>query len=79
MFSDIWKSSFEMRLTLSQTSLDFYVSVVQAFENTEGKGEIARNKQFLLFPQCFLAIWRTLSFSSNSKGPMWLSGKVFDL
>ena len=22
-------------------------------ENTEGKGEIARNKQFLLFPQCF--------------------------
>ena len=23
-------------------------------ENTEGKGEIARYKQFLLFPQCFL-------------------------
>ena len=22
-------------------------------ENTEGKGEIARNEQFLLFPQCF--------------------------
>ena len=22
-------------------------------ENTVGKGEIARNKQFLLFPQCF--------------------------
>ena len=22
-------------------------------ENTEGKGEIARYKQFLLFPQCF--------------------------
>ena len=28
-------------------------------ENTEGKGEIARNEQFLLFPQCFLPIWRT--------------------
>ena len=25
-----------------------------AFENMVGKGEIARNKQFLLFPQCFL-------------------------
>ena len=23
-------------------------------ENTVGKGEIARNEQFLLFPQCFL-------------------------
>ena len=25
-----------------------------------GKGEIARYEQFLLFPQCFLPIWRTL-------------------
>ena len=25
-----------------------------AFENIVGKGEIARNKQFLLFTQCFL-------------------------
>ena len=25
-----------------------------AFENIEGKGEIARNEQFLLFQQCFL-------------------------
>ena len=30
-----------------------------SFENTVGKGEIARNEQFLLFPQCFLLIWRT--------------------
>ena len=29
------------------------------FENTVGKGEDARNKQFLLFPQCFLPIWIT--------------------
>ena len=28
-------------------------------ENTEGKGEIARNKLFLLFPQCFQPVWRT--------------------
>ena len=27
------------------------------FENTVGKGEIAQNEQFLLFPQCFLPIW----------------------
>ena len=27
-----------------------------AFENIVGKGEIARNKRFLLFPQCFLLV-----------------------
>ena len=32
----------------------------QAFENTMGKGEIARNEQFLLFPQCFHPIWISL-------------------
>ena len=31
-----------------------------SFENTVGKGEIARNEQFLLFPQCFLPVWRIL-------------------
>ena len=36
----------------------FNVSAVQVFENTVGKGEVARNEQFLLFPQCFLPIWR---------------------
>ena len=25
----------------------------KSFENTMGKGEIAHNEQFLLFPQCF--------------------------
>ena len=29
------------------------------FENTVGKGEIARNEQFLLFPQCFPPVWIT--------------------
>ena len=28
-------------------------------ENTVGKVEIARIKQFLLFSQCFLPVWRT--------------------
>ena len=27
--------------------------VSKRVENTVGKGEIARNEQFLLFPQCF--------------------------
>ena len=50
------------QLTLSQTSPGFYVSAVQLyypFENTVGKGEIARNEQFLFFPQCFLPVWRS--------------------
>ena len=29
------------------------------FETTVGKGEIARNEQFLLFPHCFLPVWIT--------------------
>ena len=31
----------------------------KSFKNTVGKGEIARNEQFLPFPQCFLPFWRT--------------------
>ena len=33
-------------------------------ENTVGKGEIARNEQFLLFPQCF----QKACFPGESKG-----------
>ena len=32
-----------------------------AFENIVGEGEIARNEQFLLFPQCFLLNQITVS------------------
>ena len=32
-----------------------------AFENIVGKGEIARDEQFLLFPQCFLLNQITVS------------------
>ena len=31
----------------------------KSLKNTVGKGEIARNEQFLLFPPCFLPIWST--------------------
>ena len=37
----------------------------QAFENTVGKGEIARNEQFLLFPQCFLLVGMTFCHFLN--------------
>ena len=33
----------------------------KAFENIVGKEEIAGNKQFLLFPQCFLLIQKIAS------------------
>ena len=32
----------------------------ESFENTVGKGEIAHNEQFLIYPQCFLRAYRTL-------------------
>ena len=33
----------------------------KSFENTVGKGEIARNEQFLIFPQSFIPDGRTFS------------------
>ena len=32
------------------------------FENTVGKGQIARKEQFLLFPHCFLSVWRAFCY-----------------
>ena len=34
-------------------------TLINGEENIVGKGENACNEQFLLFPQCFLAIWTT--------------------
>ena len=39
----------------------------QPFENTVGKGEIARNEQFLLFPVFSTCLDNFLPFSSNLK------------
>ena len=36
-------------------------------ENTVRNGEIARNEQFLLFPQCFLPLGKLSTFSLNLK------------
>ena len=46
-------------LTHSHTMTPYDAPRKQAFENTVEKGEIARNEQFLLFPQCFLPVWIT--------------------
>ena len=46
-------------LTLSQQALVFTCLQYRSLENTVGKGEIAHNEQFLLFPHCFLTFWKT--------------------
>ena len=46
-------------LPFPKQALVFACLQYKSFENTVGKGEIARNEQFLLFPQCFLPISRT--------------------
>ena len=47
----------ESALTHSHTITLFDTLGNKPFENTVEKGEIARNEQFLLFPQCFLPVW----------------------
>ena len=56
----------EQEITLSCTTfpkqiLFFTCLQYKSFENTAGKGETARNEQFLLFPQCFLPFMRIFS------------------
>ena len=57
-------------------------SPFKSVENTVGKGEIARNEQFLLFPHCFQKsctadtekpglVWEWVN------GLRWLSGFIF--
>ena len=41
-------------LTLCSIDTHFDASTTDAFENIAEKEEIARNEQFLLFPQCLL-------------------------
>ena len=46
-------------LPFPKQALVFTCLQYKSFENIAGKGEIARNEQFLLFPQCFLYFQRT--------------------
>ena len=45
---------YDSILNLSKRSLILKCLQGKSFENTVGKGRIARNEQFLLFPHCFL-------------------------
>ena len=73
IFFDLYQSkilSSGYGLTPSQTSPGFMCIYVQykSFENTAGKGEIARNKQFLLFPTVFPTCFESsLPLSTKSK------------
>ena len=49
----------EMHKSFSTQALVFTCLQYKSFENTVCKGEIARNEQFLLCPQCFLPVWTT--------------------
>ena len=51
-------------LPFTKQTLVFMCLLYESFENTGGKGEIACNKQFLLFPQCF----QKACFPGASKG-----------
>ena len=60
--------SIRLHLTLPRQALVCTCLQYKSFENNVGKEEIARNEQFLLFPQCFLThSERFLPFSSNLK------------
>ena len=48
--------------TFPKQALVFTCLQYMPFENTVGKGEIARHEQFLLFPQCFLYFQRALRY-----------------
>ena len=53
-------------LPFPKQALVFTCLQYKSFENTVGKGEIARNEQFLLFPQCFLPFRKTCSHFHQS-------------
>ena len=57
----VWgRSTFSPVLTLSQTSPGFHMSAVHVFLKTLWEKEkLLVTSKFLLFPQCFLPVWRT--------------------
>ena len=55
-FGRVYNLSLVKGLTHSHTMTPFDAPGKKPFGNTVGQGEIARNKQFLLFPQCFLPV-----------------------
>ena len=57
-----WPISFVHSFVKGNPGAQVHLTLFQqykSFENTVVKGEISCNKQFLLFPQCFLSFWRS--------------------
>ena len=53
-----WICLHEFFEPFPKQALVFTCLQYKCFENTMGKGEIARKEQFLLFPLCFLPVLR---------------------
>ena len=62
-FYAVWIEKDHDTDNLTLYSIDAYFDAWTTYrlENIVGKGEIARNEQFLLFPQCFLLNHITVS------------------
>ena len=56
--TELWGSVFLGRISLPIPTQQHLLTPLgnKPFENTVGKGEIAHNEQFRLYPQCFLPI-----------------------
>ena len=50
---------YNTKFIFPKQALVFTCLQYKSFENTADKGETARNKQFLLYPQCFLPVSKT--------------------
>ena len=50
---------FVKRNTFAKKPWFLRVSITRLLKTLWGKRKIAHNEQFLIFPQCFLPIWRT--------------------
>ena len=56
LLKTLWEKEKLLFTSLLKTILVFTCLHYKSFENTAGKGEIARNEKFRLFPLCFLPV-----------------------
>ena len=67
IFSQLKKKKIDSELFNPFTNKPWFLRVCTLLKTLE-KGEIARDEQFLHFPQSFLSVWENyLPFSSNLK------------
>ena len=62
-----WSVLYLLFNPFPKKTLVFMYLQYKSFENTKGKGEIARNEQFLLFPVFSTGLENFMPFSSNLK------------